>query len=130
MDEFLIILGLFAILGFIVFALIRSALVGSFFYKTGFCKTGLPKEKYAEYVKGKKAELRDTMGRICGEAATDLAENKAAPSSANRESAVKKYSKTQDYSQVMETKRLIEAFKYNGVDLNKISEELKGGRFL
>jgi hypothetical protein len=30
----------------------------------------------------------------------------------------------------METKRLIEAFKYNGVDLNKISEELKGGRFL
>ena len=24
----------------------------------------------------------------------------------------------------METKRLIEAFKYNGVDLNKISEEL------
>lgn len=34
MDEFLIILGLFAILGFIVFALIRSALVGSFFYKT------------------------------------------------------------------------------------------------
>lgn len=54
MDEFLIILGLFAILGFIVFALIRSALVGSFFYKTGFRKTGLPKEKYAEYVKGKK----------------------------------------------------------------------------
>ena len=50
MDEFLIILGLFAILGFIVFALIRSALVGSFFYKTGFRKTGLPKEKYAEYV--------------------------------------------------------------------------------
>ena len=67
MDEFLIILGLFAILGFIVFALIRSALVG---------KTGLPKEKYAEYVKGKKAELRDTMGRICAEAATDLAEKK------------------------------------------------------
>ena len=57
MDEFLIILGLFAILGFIVFALIRSALVGSFFYKTGFRKTGLPKEKYAE-------------------AATDLAEKK------------------------------------------------------
>lgn len=55
MDEFLIILGLFAILGFIVFALIRSALVGSFFYKTGFRKTGLPKEKYAKYVKGKKA---------------------------------------------------------------------------
>ena len=77
MDEFLIILGLFAILGFIVFALIRSALVGSFFYKTGFRKTGLPKEKYAEYVKGKKAELRDTMGRICGEAATDLAEKKS-----------------------------------------------------
>lgn len=81
-------------------------------------------------MKGKKAELRDTMGRICAEAATDLAENKAAPSSANRESAVKKYSETPDYSQVMETKRLIEAFKYNGVDLNKISEELKGGRFL
>lgn len=125
MDEFLIILGLFAILGFIVFALIRSALVGSFFYKTGFRKTGLPKEKYAEYVKSKKAELHDSLGRICAEAAKDLAEGKAAPSTENRVSAVKKYSETPDYSQVMETKRLIEAFKYNGVDLNKISEELK-----
>lgn len=122
MDEFLIIIGLFTFLGIVVVLALRVLLVGCISFRSEFKKTGLPKKMYKQYVAERKRAAGEDIKAVLAEAAKQ--NSKGARQCGHRESAVRKYTEVPNYSQVMETERMIAAFKVNGVDLRKMSEEM------
>ena len=123
MDEFLIIIGLFVFLGIVVVLALRVLLLGCISFKSEFKKTGLPKHMYKQYVAERKRAAGEDIKTVLADAAKQYADDTR--QQGQKESVVRKYTEVPSYAQVMETERLIAAFKVNGVDLRKISEELK-----
>lgn len=114
---------MFAFLGIVVVLALRVLLLGCISFRSEFKKTGLPKNMYKQYLAERKRAASEDIKIVLAGAAKQYAES--AGQHGHKESAVRKYTDVPSYAQVIETERLIAAFKCNGVDLRKMSEELK-----